>query len=143
MDILLSNGQMLIVTPVPPFALAEINRRYPVPANLSATDAQAALAEREKLAREVAWLLALPVVDVPIDWTFPRGLVYAGIQPREGESGRLLDYIEYGLLVTPADIAAVQAVMYGADVTEPEVTAAEATFQPDGGRAAYPAHTEG
>jgi len=132
-NVTLSSGQTLTVKPVPPFVL---------------TDAHHALStlsdsEKDRALRGVALLCALPEIKVPDDWKFPRGLTYAGAVPRAGVDGRLLDYIEYGLLVTPADIAAVQAVMYGADVTEPEVTAAEATFQPDGGRAAYPAHTEG
>lgn len=132
MNVTLSNGQTLTVQPVPPFVL---------------TDAQHALShlektENERALRGVALLCALPEISVPDDWKFPRGLTYAGIAPRAGEDGRALDYIEYGLLTTGEDLSAVQAVMYGADLTEPEVAAAEATFRADGGQSAYPARTE-
>jgi len=132
-SVTLCNGQILTVQPVPPFALAEIERRYTPASATAASEDPAARLAREQITREVAWLLALPDVTVPADWQFPRALRYAGIEPREGEEGRLLDYIEYGLLLTPADIQAVQAVMYG-DVTEDEIGAAEATFPVDGRR---------
>lgn len=130
----LSTGQSVAVQPVPPFALAEIERRYTPAYATAATEDPAARASREKLAREVAWLMALPDVAVPDDWQFPRALRYAGVEPREGDEGRLLDYIEYGLLVTPGDIQAVQAVMYGSALTEDDIGAAETTFPADGGR---------
>jgi hypothetical protein len=130
----LSTGQSLAVQPVPPFALAEIERRYAAPHDTLASEDPAARASREKLTREVAWLLALPDVVTPEDWQFPRALRYAGIEPRDGDEGRLLDYIEYALLVTPGDIQAVQAVMYGAALTEDDIGAAEAVFPADCGR---------
>jgi len=133
-SVTLSTGQTVQVSPVPPFALAEIERRYTPAFTGDAVEERAAQASREKLVREVAWLMALPDVVAPDDWQFPRGLRYAGIAPREGDEGRILDYIEYGLLTTPGDIQAVQAVMYGADVTESDVHAAEAAFPVDSGR---------
>lgn len=126
-EVTLSNGQTLAVESVPPFALGEVSRRIPA----SAPEAEEA---RAALAREVAWLMALPTLSVPEEWKFPRGLIHAGIQPRDGENGRILDYIEYELLRTHQDIADVQSAMYGTAITEEEISAAEATFQPDGGR---------
>ncbi len=123
----LSNGQTLTVHPVPPFAMTAIARSLPA----NTPEAQAA---RERLMQEAAWLMALPGVSVPQDWAFPRGLSYAGIQSREGDEGRLLDYIEYGLLLTPADIQSVQVAMYGTALTEDDIGAAEDTFPADGGR---------
>jgi hypothetical protein len=130
----LSTGQEIEVLPVPPFALAAIDTAHPVPENLSPEEARTALATRERIASEAAWLLALPDIEVPESWEFPRGLRYAGLQPREGQEGRLLDYIEYALLATHEDAEQVQRVMYGAALMEEEIAAAEATFRPDGGR---------
>lgn len=127
MKITLSTGMVIDVRPVPPFALAEIERHYTFPV-LEGTELAQAQAARERMTREAAWLMALPDVTVPDDWQFPRGLRYAGIQPREGDDGLLLDYIEFGVLIAPSDIQAVQAVMYSSDLTEEEIGAAEATF---------------
>jgi hypothetical protein len=118
----LCSGETVVVYPVPPFALTnvEIANRAKLPD------------ERECIVRETAWLLALPDVVAPEDWRFPRALQHAGIDPRSGDVGRLLDYIEYGLLVTSSDVRAVQNAMYGA-LTEDEIGAAEAAFRRDGG----------
>ncbi|MGC9395392.1 MAG: hypothetical protein ACP5J4_11110 [Anaerolineae bacterium] len=118
----LRGGQKITVYPVPPFALT----------NVETANRDKAPEQRERLVRETAWLLALPEVTVPDDWCFPRALQHAGIEPRVGESGELLDYIEYGLLVTGDDVRAVQNAMYGA-LTEDEIGAAEAAFRRDGG----------
>jgi hypothetical protein len=145
MTLTLSNGIVVEVQSVPPFALAEIERRFSSIEGLEGAELKQAQDARARLAREAAWLMALPDVTVPENWEFPRGLRYAGIQAREGEAGELLDYIEYGLLCTPQDIQDVQRVMYGADLTEEDISTAEATFQPDGGSpaaAAYPTRSE-
>ncbi len=120
----LSNGQTIEVYPVPPFALTNVEARYP------ATTPEG-IALRERMIRETAWLLALPDVKVPADWQCPRALQHAGIEPRQGETGRMLDYIEYGLLLTADDIRAVQAAMYGGALTEEEIGAAEDSFRSD------------
>jgi hypothetical protein len=132
----LSTGQEIEVLPVPPFALAAVKAAHPPPTNLEPAELAEALATQERLTREVSWLIALPDVEVPEDWEFPRGLRYAGIHPREGEEGRRLDYIEYRLLITHEDLVQVREVMYGAVLSEEEIAAAEATFRPDGGREA-------
>lgn len=116
----LQSGRIIDVHPVPPFAMAELERRHGKDEDYAG------------IVREVAWLIALDGLQVPDDWQFPRGLLYAGIAPRDEAEGRFLDYVEYGLLTTPADIDAVQAVMYG-ELGQAEVDAAEATFQPAGG----------
>lgn len=125
MKVLLSNNCSVEVLPVPPFALAVVASRFP-------GDDAATIATREQTQRETAWLIALPGLTVPDDWQFPDGLRYAGVEPRAGGAGRLLDYIEYGLLQTNNDILSVQTVMYAETVTEDEIGAAEAVF-PDNG----------
>jgi hypothetical protein len=132
--ITLSNGQEVEVQPVPPLALSVIGERNPVPENLDAEQTQAAMDARERLVNEAAWLIAFSGISVPVDWEFPRGLRYAGVEPREGDEGQLLDYIEYGLLVTTEDLKKVQEAMYGDALTEAEVDAAEAIFPNHGGQ---------
>ena len=123
------------VHPVPPFALASIGARLSVDTDADPATIQEQMADRETVLQEAAFLIALEVT-VPEDWQFPKGLQHAGIQPRVDEDGRLLDYIEYGLLQTPQDIEQVQTVMYGSTLTEAEVEAAEAMFRSDGRREA-------
>ncbi len=133
------------VQPVPPFLYANIEAAHPIPAQLDPEAAAQALAARERLQRETAWLVALAAVTPPAGWRFPAALAYAGLQPREGEAGRKLDYIEYALLATAEDVQRVQAVMYGGALTEAEIGAAEAAFPGDGRRAAaaeYPTRAE-
>ncbi len=136
----LTSGIVVKVLPVPPFALAEVERHFVFADRLEGEEAEAAQSARALMVREAAWLMALPDVEVPEDWVFPRGLRYAGVQPREGEEGRLLDYIEYGLLLTSGDVQAVQATMYESSLTGEELGIAEATFQTDSGRETYPAY---
>ncbi len=134
-EVQLSSGQVIEVQAVPPFVFTAIEAAHPLPhGKVPHAEMQAALLAREQLQRETAWLIALPDVEVPEGWAFPRALGHAGIQPRAGEHGRLLDYIEYGLLATPEDVRAVQTAMYGGALTEEEIGAAEATFPGDGGR---------
>lgn len=136
-DVTLSNGMTVKVKTVPPFAMAAIEAALP-PMDEMAGRA----ATRARLSREAAWLLALPDVEVPEDWNFPPGLSYAGVDPREGEEGRKLDYIEFALLAQAQDIENVQQVMYG-ELTEDEVSAAEDMFPRDGGQADITADTAG
>ena len=144
MIIALSNGEKVDVHPVPPFAMANIEASNSIPANLDGDALEAAIHSREMLMRDAAWLLALPDVVVPEGWEFPAPLRFAGVYPRENEMyGLKLDYIEYGLLLTPADVEAVQRVMFGAALTEDEIGAAEETFPTDGGRTTYPLSAEG
>lgn len=125
MKVLLSGDRSVDVYVVPPFALTAVAARFP-------GDDAATVATREQMQRETAWLIAMPGLTVPDDWQFPDGLRYAGVEPRAGGAGRLLDYIEYGLLQTNNDILSVQTVMYAETVTEDEIGAAEAVF-PDNG----------
>ena len=135
-DVTLSTGQTVTVHPVPPFALTAVEARLPIDADAAAETVQQQMLDRERSLREAAFLIALEGITVPEDWQFPKGLLYADVQPRASEDGRLLDYIEYGLLQTPQDIERVQDVMYGSAVTTAEVEAAEAMFCPDRGREA-------
>lgn len=130
-QITLSNGKTIEVQPVPPLALNVITARHPLPVDADEAETQSAMQARERLLNEAAWLLALENVEVPDDWSFPTGLLHAGVEPRTGDHGPLLDYIEYGLLATTADVQRVQAAMYGEALTEAEVVAAEATFPAD------------
>lgn len=136
-----SNGEALHVYPVPPFVFTAIEAAHPLPD----PPTPGAMVDRECLLREAAWLMALPEVRVPEAWEFPRALTYAGLAPRVGDEGRLLDYIEYELLATAEDVRAVQLAMYGGALTEAEIGTAEAAFPGDGGRAtasAYPTKSE-
>jgi hypothetical protein len=141
----LTNGIVITVEPVPPFALNAVERRFVALVSGDSPESNAARASMEQMIKEAAWLMAIKDVVVPDDWTFPRGLRYAGVQPREGEDGRLLDYIEYGLLLTASDVQAVQAVMYDASLTGDELSDAEETFPANSGREtdqAYPTRSE-
>lgn len=144
--VILSSGQPVDVHPVPPFFLTAVQNEYRVDADMAGDSSLAALETRAQAVREAAWLMALPSVIVPAGWKFPFALEYCGIEPREGDVGLWLDYVEYGLLATGDDVRAVQAAMYGApEVTEDEIRDAEATFPADGGRGdafAYPVAAE-
>lgn len=126
-----SAGSTHEVRSVPPLAMRELYRRH--------HDEQETL---ERLLREVPLLIGLQGLPVPKDWQFPQALGYAGIAPREGQEGRLLDYIEYHLLATKEDLDALNQALFG-EISEAEIADAEATFCPDGGGAGAAAHTAG
>lgn len=141
----LTNGVVITVEPVPPFALNAVERRFTALVSGDSPESYAARDSMEQMIKEAAWLMAIKDVEVPDSWNFPRGLLYAGVQPREGDDGRLLDYIEYGLLLTPADVQAVQAVMYDSNLTGDELSEAEETFPANSGRetnSTYPIRSE-
>lgn len=129
-ELTLSNGQRVRVLPVPPCALAAIESRFPLPETQDMERFRAAMEARSTALRETGWLMALPEVVVPSEWAFPEALRRVGIEPRTGDDGRRLDYIEYELLRSAEDVRAVQDVMYG-PLGEQEVEAAVATFQPE------------
>ncbi len=130
-EITLSNGRVVRVCPVPPFALSAVEEKFPLPAEDDSALVTAVLARRERAVRDVAWLCALPDVAVPDDWRFPVALNYAGVEPRPGELGRKIDYIEYELLASTEDVTRVREAMWGV-LSEADVAAAEATFPVSG-----------
>jgi hypothetical protein len=134
-----SNGEEHEVLRVPPYALRRVGADHPLPdlPEPDAPDFEERVAEvnalyeaRGRLLHETSLLMALPDVEVPEDWAFPRGLRHGGVEPRQGENGTWLDYVEYGLLRTQEDIEALQDAMHGKPLSREEVTAAEETFQP-------------
>jgi len=80
----------------------------------------------------VSW--KLPEMDrftarVPKGWKFPPELKEFGLQPREGARGKRLDFIRYGLLVTPSDVEKARNVMFDiGSLTAMEVDAAVDSF---------------
>lgn len=92
----------------------------------------AAEERRGHLVHEFSLLYAFEGLAVPEDWEPPRlALAHAGLSAREGEAGRLLDYVEFALLVTEEDVKQASRAMHGesAPLTEVEVAAAE-KFRP-------------
>lgn len=130
-EITLSNGRRVRVLPVPPFAISAVESRFPLPETDDHERFRQALEARAAAVRETGWLMALPEVTVPSDWTFPDALERIGIHAREGEVGRRLDYIEYELLRSTDDVKAVLDIMHG-PLGEQEVAQAVATFQSEG-----------
>lgn len=129
-EITLSNGRRVRVLPVPPFAVAAVESRFPLPEAEDHERFRQALEARAAAVRETGWLMALPEVTVPDGWQFPDALERVGIHAREGEVGQRLDYIEYDLLRSTDDVRAVLDIMHG-PIAEAEVAQAVATFQPE------------
>lgn len=69
----------------------------------------AARQEQNKIANEILLLAGLRDTPLPQadDWWDATSMAYAGIQRREGEAGRRLDYFEYVLLAARADLKLV------------------------------------
>lgn len=128
MIVKLSTGIEVEVQPVPPLALTNVAALLPL-RGLDETTYNAVQAARKRSVQDTAWLLAFPGLRAPDSWQFPLALQHVGLQPREGDTGRLLDYIEYGLLLNNDDIQRVQAVMHDGALTEAEVEAAVETFR--------------
>jgi hypothetical protein len=138
----LFNGKMVVVHPVPPFVLSVVEAQYPMPEppNVAQDEDETAWrawhaesrrveAARDTARNEAALLVALRDVELPEDWTFPLALTMAGIEARDGERGRRLDYIQYELIQTPHDLAEIQAQMFIGCVLEEEVQAVGDTFR--------------
>ena len=87
-----------------------------------------ALAQRKE---DVAYLYAFEDWSVPRGWQFPESLRYGGVEPRDGDEGRKLDWIQYELLSSANDFAKAQRAMFG--VTAEEVEAASKSFRAAGG----------
>jgi hypothetical protein len=157
-EVKLSTGVVVTVHPVPQKIYDVIRMRHPDPPvpvvedtrtatgepmryeNRDDPDYRAALAEAER-ARQTAWaeaslLFGLPDVEVPEGWQPPveelEYLTGGQWKPREGEKGRKLDYIEWGLLAVVGDYQRVQAAINQlAMVSEEAVDAVEVTFRGD------------
>jgi hypothetical protein len=154
----LSTGMTVTVAPVPQKIYDVIRMTHPDPPvpiledDRTATgepmryenreDADYLRAKREvDQARQKAWaegmlLFGLPDVQVPDEWQPPvEELEYLSggqWQPRQGETGRKLDWIEWDLLRVVADYQKVQATINElAMVSEEAVDAIEATFRGD------------
>jgi len=125
--VMLRNGQTLEVQPVSPLLLVDVEAAYPLPAADSA-EFMSALATRSRQVRATAFLAGLPEVQVPDGWQFPAALAWAGITPRPGPEGRRADYIEYELLRDPADLTAVQQIIFNPGLTEAEIGVAAQSF---------------
>lgn len=101
---------------------------------------EAANVQRRRVYRDMCLLYALKDVSVPDGDEWMRLPVRYGVKPRDGEDGRKLDYLEYGLLVTQADMDAVFTVINHLSFADPErIAAIEASFRRNGGGASAPA----
>lgn len=133
----LDSGEQIPVHPVPAFALAEVESHYrveapPPPDSSERQDWEQQAVEvarqREAAVTEAVLLIALRDVPTPDDWEFPDYLRNAGVTPREGERGRRLDWLQYGLLVTPRDIAEVARAAVATPVRDDAIQSALAMF---------------
>jgi len=115
-EITFSNDETHRVRAVPPAAIRVVFRAY-------ADDPEM----QRAMANDFPLLYAFDELSVPEGWQLPEAFSYAGVQPRDGKSGRKLDYIEYVLLATESDNTQIQRAMFG-DVTEEDIQAAAETF---------------
>jgi hypothetical protein len=157
-EVELSTGVTVTVAPVPQKMYDIIRTKYPDPPvpvleddrtatgepirfeNRKDPNYLRALQEAEQ-ARQVAWaeamlLFGLPEVQVPDGWQPPieelEYLTDGQWEPRQGDTGRKLDYIEWDLLRVMADYQKVQAAINQlAMISEEAVAAIEATFRGD------------
>ena len=157
-EIKLSTGVTVTVHPVPQKIYDVIRMKHPDPPvpileddrtatgepmryeNPDDPDYRKALREAER-ARQTAWaeaslLFGLPDMQVPDGWEPPTEeleyLTGGQWQPRQGEKGRKLDYLEWELLAVVGDYQRVQAAINQlAMVSEEAVDAVEATFRGD------------
>jgi len=154
----LSTGVTVTVAPVPQKVYDVIRMKHPDPPVPVVEDDRTATGEamrfenredpeyRRKLreaeqARQTSWaeaslLFGLPEVEVPDGWKPPsEELEYmtdGQWQPRQGEKGRKLDYIEWELLAVVADYQKVQRTINElAMVSEEAADAIEDTFPGD------------
>lgn len=157
-EVKLSTGVTVTVAPVPQKIYDVIRMKHPDPPvpiledtntatgepmryeNPDDPDYKQALREAEQ-ARQTAWaeaslLFGLPEVEVPEGWEPPveelEYLTGGQWEPRQGEQGRKLDYIEWDLLSVVGDYQRVQAAINElAMVSEKAVDAVEGTFRGD------------
>jgi len=77
---------------------------------------------RDRLQNEFMWYWGvvswkLPEMDrftanPPTGWKFPQELEDFGLKPGEGTRGKRLDFIRYGLLITPSDVEQARKIMF-------------------------------
>jgi hypothetical protein len=125
-----SNGKTETVYAVPGMMLLDIAAlpRHQVEAG---DTAEIVLEKEKKAARareDAAYLAAFADTVVPEGWQFPAFARRQGVEPREGEDGRKVDYIRYELLKTAGDIAQAEQAMGG--LTQEEVEGVMAFFRP-------------
>ena len=157
-EVKLSTGVVVTVHPVPQKIYDVIRMRHPDPGVPVLEDDRTATGEpmryenrddptyKEALqeagrARQTAWaeaslLFGLPDVEVPDGWEPPAEeleyLTGGQWEPRQGKTGRKLDYIEWDLLAVVGDYQRVQAAINQlAMVPEEAADAIEATFRSD------------
>ena len=157
-EVKLSTGVVVTVAPVPQKIYDVVRMKHPDPPVPVLEDDRTATGEpmrfenredpdylrakREaEAARQTDWaeaslLFGLPDVEVPDGWQPPveelEYLTDGQWQPRQGEAGRRLDYIEWDLLRVVADYQKVQAAINElAMVSEEATDAIEATFRGD------------
>lgn len=133
-----SNGRTENVYSVPPNLTGNIKRqiendpRFAITDDDTTDDVIRKGCERDdavyKETRGAALAWAFQDTKVPDGWQFPRIILEKGITPRDGDDGRLADYIEYGLLANAKDANLAGAVMAG--LTEEDIGAASAGFRP-------------
>lgn len=157
-EVRLSTGVVVTVHPVPQKIYDVIRMRHPDPPapvleddrtatgepmryeNRDDPDYREALRQAER-ARQTAWaeaslLFGLPDVQVPEGWEPPAEeleyLTGGQWEPRQGDKGRKLDYIEWDLLAVVGDYQRVQAAINQLAMVPEEATdAVEATFRGD------------
>lgn len=156
-EVTLSTGVTVTVAPVPQKIYDVIRMKHPDPPvpilesdktatgevmryeNREDPDYQRSMMEAAQ-ARQMAWaeamlLFGLPDVEAPVGWVAPfEELAYIdpAWEPRKGDQGRKLDYIEWELLRAPGDHQEVVAAIGDlAMIPERAVDAIEDTFPGD------------
>lgn len=155
-EITLSSGETVTVYPVPQkvYDLLVVKYPYPPIPIIEISGEDTATGEPMRMAKssdpdynrqcaeidqrrmeewgEVQFLWALRDVEVPDGWKPPLASIQYILpdwEPRQGEMGRKLDYIEWGLLQNPGDVTRVQrAINELGGIDEEVVKAIESTF---------------
>ena len=129
-QITFSNGKTETVYAVPGMMLVDIGAlpQYQVEEGDTAEIVLNKENEAARAREDAAYLAAFADTVVPEDWQFPEFAKRQGVQPREGEDGRKVDYIRYELLKTAGDISQAEQAMSG--LTQDEVEGMMAFFRP-------------
>ena len=125
-----SCGRTETVYVVPVLAIEDLDQlpEYKVGETDTAEQAAAKLQALAQRKADTYYLAGFADAEIPDDWQFPDWALAQGLQPREGETGRKLDFIRYELLRKADDVIMAQAAMQG-EVAPEEVAAAEKKFR--------------
>lgn len=129
-----SNGLTLEAYYPPPFVFTDLARLPEYNVDLlkdTPEEAEIKQAAYEIACERTALKFAFQNVIVPSGWEFPKSLRSEGLEPSGDEQGRLVDYVRYELLATPADLEKANEILsYAQPLSGEEVGAAQRGFRP-------------